>query len=178
MHNIGGFSSSILREKGARERNDYSIIRIMVIKREIVAEYLRFRIIFSACKLRITKFLEKKRRRGGGKAVRGGGDNPTENLIKSGPQKNWFHRGGGSNETPLVILGGHLIRSLSTDLTAFLLLGWSRSWGPMALIPSRSPPPSSPRSIAREVHFARNKHWHYIAPRTTRFLKRTRLMQT
>lgn len=115
----------------------------MIIKREIVAEYLRFRIIFSACKLRITKFLEKKRRGGGGKAVRGGGDNPTENLIKSGPQKNWFHRGGGSNETPLVILGGHLIRSLSTDLTAFLLLGWSRSWGPMALIPSRSPPPSS-----------------------------------
>lgn len=92
--------------------------------------------------MQITNYKVSWEKRRGEKTARGG-DNPTENLIKSGPQKNWFHRGGGSNETPLVILGGHLIRSLSTDLTAFLLLGWSRSWGPMALIPSRSPPPSS-----------------------------------
>ena len=65
--------------------------------------------------------------------------NPMENLIKPGPQKAWLPGSrGASNETPLVILGGHLIRSLSTDLTAFPLLGWSRSGpnGPHTFPPS------------------------------------------
>lgn len=149
------FPHRFFARKGAREKNDRSIIRIMVIKREIVAEYLRFRIIFSACKLRITKFLEKKRRRGGGKAVRGGGDNPTENLIKSGPQKNWFHRGGGSNETPLVILGGHLIRSLSYRPRSCFWVGHDPGvqW-PSYLPAPLLPPPSLPSSPGCGPYFS------------------------
>lgn len=67
--------------------------------------------------------------------------NPKENLIKLASEKLASKRGA-PNETLLVILGGHLIRSLSADLTAFLLLGWSRSGpnGPHTFSPFFSTP--------------------------------------